>query len=54
MTTKDPGHPFPIMGDMVRYQASLVTPPVAVDPLAWIAKLNPSILATLPKPGSYK
>ena len=54
MTTKDPGHPFPIMGDMVRYQASLVTPPVGVDPLAWIAKLNPSILATLPKPGSYK
>lgn len=54
MTTKDPGHPFPIMGDMVRYQAGLVTPPVGVDPLAWIAKLNPSILATLPKPGSYK
>lgn len=54
MTTKDPGHPFPIMGDMVRYQASLVTPPVGVDPLAWIAKLNPSVLATLPKPGSYK
>lgn len=54
MTTKDPGHPFPIMGDMVRYQASLVTPPVGVDPLAWIAKLNPSILATLPKPVSYK
>lgn len=54
MTTKDSGHPFPIMGDMVRYQASLVTPPVGVDPLAWIAKLNPSVLATLPKPGSYK
>lgn len=54
MTTKDPGHPFPIMGDMVRYPASLVTPPVGVDPLAWIAKLNPSVLATLPKPGSYK
>ena len=54
MTTKDPSHPFPIMGDMVRYQAGLVTPPVGVDPLAWIAKLNPSILATLPKPGSYK
>ena len=54
MTTKDSGHPFPIMGDMVRYPASLVTPPVGVDPLAWIAKLNPSILATLPKPVSYK
>lgn len=54
MTTKDSGHPFPIMGDMVRYPASLVTPPVGVDPLAWIAKLNPSVLATLPKPGSYK
>jgi branched-chain amino acid transport system substrate-binding protein len=54
MTTKDPGYPFPIMGDMVRYPASLVTPPAGVDPLAWIAKLNPSILATLPKPGSYK
>lgn len=54
MTTKNPGYAFPIMGDMVRYPASLVTPPVGVDPLAWIAKLNPSILATLPKPGSYK
>jgi len=54
MTTKDSRYSFPIMGDMVRYPASLVTPPVGVDPLAWIAKLNPSMLATLPKPGSYK
>ncbi len=53
-TTKDSRFPFPIMGNMVRYPASLVTPPVGVDPIAWIAKMKPSILATLPKPGSYK
>lgn len=53
-TTKDSRFPFPIMGKMVRYPASLVTPPVGVDPIAWIAKMSPSILSTLPKPGSYK
>lgn len=54
VTVKDPSLPFPVMGQMVRYPASLVTPPVGVDPIAWIGKLNKSLLATLPKPGSYK
>lgn len=54
VTKKDPAYPFPVMGAMVRYPASLVTPPVGTDPIAWIKDLKPSILATIPKPGSYK
>jgi branched-chain amino acid transport system substrate-binding protein len=54
VTVKDPAYPFPVMGQMVRYPANLVTPPVGVDPIAWIGKLKPDMLATLPKPGSYK
>lgn len=54
VTKKDPRYPFPIMGEMVRYPASLVTPPPGTDPIAWIGNLKPSILATIPKPGSYK
>ncbi len=53
-TKKDPAYPFPIMGNMVRYPASLVTPPVGTDPIAWIGDLKPAMVATLPKPGSYK
>jgi branched-chain amino acid transport system substrate-binding protein len=54
VTVKDPAYPFPVMGQMVRYPAALVTPPVGTDPIAWIGKLKPDMLSTLPKPGSYK
>lgn len=54
MTKKVPAYPFPIMSEMVRYPASAVTPPVGTDPIAWIKGLKPSILANVPKPGSYK
>ena len=54
VTVKDPAYQFPIMGQMVRYPARAVTPPAGIDPIAWIAKLKPDVLATLPKPGSYK
>ncbi len=54
VTQKDPAYPFPVMGEMVRYPATMVTPPVGTDPIAWIESLKPSILATVPKPGSYK
>jgi branched-chain amino acid transport system substrate-binding protein len=54
VTKKDPAYPFPVMGEMVRYPATMVTPPVGTDPIAWIESLKPSILATVPKPGSYK
>lgn len=53
-TVKDSAHPFPVMGQMVRYPASLLTPPVGTDPIAWIGKLKPDMLNTLPKPGAYK
>lgn len=53
-TKKDPAYPFPVMGNMVRYPATLVTPPVDTDPIAWIKGLKPAILASAPKPGSYK
>jgi len=54
VTAKNPAYPFPVMGEMVRYPASTVTPPVGTDPIAWIQGLKPSILTTVPKPGSYK
>jgi branched-chain amino acid transport system substrate-binding protein len=54
VTAKDPRYPFPIIGSMVRYPASLVTPPVGTDPIAWIGNLKSSMLANVPKPGSYK
>jgi branched-chain amino acid transport system substrate-binding protein len=54
VTTKDPAYPFPVMGSMVRYPASAVTPPAGTDPIAWVQGLKPSILTTVPKPGSYK
>lgn len=54
VTKKDSAYPFPVMGAMVRYPASAVTPPVGTDPIAWIKSLKPSVLATIPKPGSYK
>ena len=54
MTKKDSAYPFPVMGAMVRYPASAVTPPVGTDPIAWIKSLKPSVLTTIPKPGSYK
>jgi branched-chain amino acid transport system substrate-binding protein len=53
-TKKDSAYPFPIIGTMVRYPASAVTPPVGIDPVEWIKGLKPSILASVPKPGSYK
>ncbi len=54
VTEKSSSYPFPIMGNMVRYPANLVTPPVGTDPIAWISKLTPTMLANAPKPGSYK
>jgi len=54
MTKKDPAYPFPVMGDMVRYPAGVVTPSVGTDPIEWIKGLKPSMLVTIPKPGSYK
>ncbi len=54
VTKKDPAYPFPVIGAMVRYPAPAVTPPVGMDPIAWIKDLKPSILNSLPKPGSYK
>jgi len=39
---------------MVRYPADVVTPPVGTDPIEWIKGLKPSMLVTIPKPGSYK
>lgn len=54
VTVKDAAYPFPVMGQMVRYPADMVTPPVGTDPIAWIAKLKPDMLATLPKPGANK
>jgi branched-chain amino acid transport system substrate-binding protein len=54
VTKKDAAYPFPIMGEMARYPARLVTPPVGADPIAWIADLKPATMANLPKPGSYK
>jgi branched-chain amino acid transport system substrate-binding protein len=54
VTKKDSAYPFPVMGAMVRYPASAVTPPVGTDPIAWIKSLKPSVLTTIPKPGSYK
>lgn len=54
VTKKDPAHPFPIMGEMARYPASLVTPPAGTDPIAWIGNLKPDFMAKVPKPGSYK
>ena len=53
-TQKSSSYPFPIMGKMVRYPADLVTPPVGTDPIAWISKLTPMMVANAPKPGSYK
>jgi branched-chain amino acid transport system substrate-binding protein len=46
--------PYAIMGEMVRYPATLVTPPPRVDPHQWIGGLTPQFLRELPKPGSYK
>ena len=54
VTKKDAAYPFPVMANMVRYPATLVTPPVGTDPIAWIGHLNASVLASAPKPGSYK
>jgi branched-chain amino acid transport system substrate-binding protein len=46
--------PYPIMGDMVRYPAEMVTPPPWSDPHKWISGLTTQFLEELPKPGSYK
>ena len=54
VTKKDAAYPFPVMGAMARYPASEVTPSVGTDPIEWIKGLKPSILTTVPKPGSYK
>ncbi len=46
--------PYPVIGEMVRYPADLVTPPVDEDPIAWIRSLDQDFLDQLPKPGSYQ
>jgi branched-chain amino acid transport system substrate-binding protein len=53
-TKKEAAYPFPVMAEMVRYPAALVTPPAGTDPIAWIGQLKADMLAQLPKPGSYK
>jgi branched-chain amino acid transport system substrate-binding protein len=45
---------FPIIVDMVRYPADMVTPPVGTDPIEWISGLSEEFRADLPKPGSYQ
>lgn len=46
--------PFPIMGDMVRYPADLVTPPPGTNPIEWIQSLDEDFPDKLPEPGSYQ
>ncbi|WP_245334003.1 ABC transporter substrate-binding protein [Bradyrhizobium guangdongense] len=53
VTVKTPAHPFPVIGDMVRYKGDSLMPQVGQDPLAWISTLTPEFAKTLPKPGSY-
>ncbi|MDQ0314375.1 ABC transporter substrate-binding protein [Amorphus orientalis] len=45
---------FPIIGEMARYPAEKITPPVGEDPMAWIGTLSPDFVSSLPAPGSYK
>ncbi|MYZ47391.1 ABC transporter substrate-binding protein [Propylenella binzhouense] len=52
VTAKSDKYPFPVIGEMVRYPAELVTPPAGTDPIAWIGSLDKDFLAKLPKPGS--
>ncbi|ESR23451.1 ABC transporter substrate-binding protein [Lutibaculum baratangense] len=54
VTVASDEHDFPVIGEMVRYPADQVTPPVGEDPMAWIGTLTPDFAASLPKPGSYE
>lgn len=54
ITVKTPAQPFPVIGEMVRYNGDSLMPQPGQDPLAWIATLKPEFAKSLPKPGSYK
>jgi branched-chain amino acid transport system substrate-binding protein len=54
VTVKSADHPFPVIGDMVRYKGDSLMPPAGQDPIAWIATLKPDFARKLPKPGTYK
>jgi len=53
-TVKSPDYAFPVIGDMVRYDGKVLTPPQGEDPMAWVKSINADLLKSLPKPGSYK
>ncbi len=52
VTAKGDEYPFPVIAEMVRYPADLVTPPAGEDPMAWIGTLDEDFLAKLPKPAA--
>lgn len=52
VTAKSDEYPFPVIGEMVRYPADLVTPPAGTDPIEWISSLDADFLAKLPKPAA--
>ncbi|MCX8997108.1 ABC transporter substrate-binding protein [Rhizobiaceae bacterium BDR2-2] len=54
VTVKSPDFDFPVLGEMVRYDGEALMPPVGEDPIAWISTLPADLLASQPKPGSYK
>lgn len=54
VTMKSPDYKFPVLGNMARYDGKALMPPIGQDPIAWISTLSPDLLATQPKPGSYK
>jgi branched-chain amino acid transport system substrate-binding protein len=53
-TVKSPDYSFPVIGDMVRYDGKVLTPPQGEDPMVWVKSINADLLKSLPKPGSYK
>lgn len=54
VTIKSPDFDFPVLGEMARYDGKALMPPVGQEPLAWIGTLPADLLASQPKPGSYK
>lgn len=54
MTVKSDEYDFPVIGNMVRYGGEALTPPQGTDPMEWVKSIDADLLASLPKPGSYK
>jgi branched-chain amino acid transport system substrate-binding protein len=54
VTTTSPDLPFPVLGNMVRYDGKKLIPPMGEDPIAWISSLPEGFAEAQPKPGSYK